>query len=209
MALSLSKFAKATPPKAKKETSPVIDLPPNEVTKKALQTIIEQKKIEKSAENIRKQAETILRPVCDELRRENIVSTGKFVASINIKADDVGPVRYSNQNRYSDMGLDKKEELEKIFEEDYDRSFSLKTVVKLTDKGLKAAEDESENGLLAKLVAACGGEEKFIELFEITQTVEPTNWLHEQKISDQKITEKVKKANELGLVKQASSSFAL
>lgn len=209
MALSLSKFAKATPAKPKKETSPTIELPSNEVMKKALQTIIEQKKIEKAAENIRKQAETVLRPVCDELRRENIVSTGKFVASINVKADDVGPVRYSNQNRYSEMGLDKKEELEKIFGEDYNRGFGIKTKVELTDKGLKAAEDESENGLLAKLVAACGGEEKFIELFAITQTVEPTDWLHEQKVIDPKIAEKVKKANEAGLVKQSTSSFSL
>jgi len=209
MALSLSKFAAKAPPKPKKETSPTIDLPSNEVFKKALQTIIEQKKIERAAENIRKQAETVLRPVCDELRRENIVSTRKFVASVNIKADDVGPVRYSNQNRYSEMGLDKKEELEKIFEEDFGKGFQVKTKVELTDKGLKAAEDESENGLLAKLVVACGGEEKFIEMFAITQTVVPTDWLHEQKITDPKIAEKVKKANEVGLVKQSTSSFSI
>lgn len=209
MALNLKKFAKSEATKPKKDAIPTLELANSEENNKALKSIIEQKKIEKNAETLRKQSENVIRPQADKLREAHCQSTNQFFSSIRIKCGEVGPITYVNQHRYSVIGMDKEEELRGIFGEDYGRCFRIHTSVKLTDKGLLEAEKDDENGLLSKLVTACGGEEKFAELFEVEQTIEPTDFLHEQKIMDQKILPLSKKASELGIVKQSSSSFLI
>ena len=210
MAISLKKFAKSEPAKAKKETTPTLELNVCDENINALKTIIEQKKAEKAAETLRKKAETVIRPKADTLREAHCQKTGVFASSIHLKCGDVGPVSYVNQQRYSAITTDTEEELKKIFgEENYSKCFRVHTEVALTEKGLKEAEVEGDNGLLARLVAACGGEEKFGELFEITQTIKPTEFLHEQKILDTKLSEMAKKAADAGILKQASSSFSV
>lgn len=186
--------------------TPLVDLPDTTENKKALTAIIEEKKKEKSAVALRKEAEVVIRPVADSLRSERCQSENKFYSSVKIKCGDIGPVTFVNQNRYSDITTEKEEELKEIFGEQYDKCFTTDTTVSLTEKGLKEAHT---GGLLDKLVEACGGEEKFSELFSVEQKLKPTEFLHEQKILEPKLGEMVKKAAEAGLVQQASSSFSI
>ena len=165
MAISLKKFAKSEPAKAKKETTPTLELTVCDENVAALKTIIEQKKVEKTAETLRKKAETVIRPKADKLREDHCQKSGVFASSIHLKCGDVGPISCINQQRYSAITTDTEDELKKIFGEQYEKCFRVHTTVELTEKGLKEAEIEGDDGLLARLVKACGGEEKFGELF--------------------------------------------
>ena len=201
----LKKAAKAPAAPSKKKGVPVLDLPSTDENKKALQTLIEQKQAEKTAEGLRKQSEQLLRPQAEKVREDYCGAENEFHSSVKVKCGDVGPVTFVNQCRYSKIPNDQEGELKEVFGENYEKCFSQVTEITLTDKAMKEID-----GLLPKLMEAVGGADKFTEYFGVAQHITPTEYMHEHRVLlDPKIREASKKAIEAGLVKPVTPSFTV
>ena len=195
---------------AKKETTPVLNLPDTSENKEAMETFIEKKKVEKQAEADRKQAEAILKPAAETLKVEHCQSEGKYSTSIKVKVGDLGPLTYKTPNAYSKIGVDNEDALKVNSKELYDKLFLIYTEISLTPKGLKLIDTILP--LLMEVAGKVSGgdpSKAFDEIFEVEQYIKPTDAYHELKTLDPKVKEIADQIEGDGLVKPYSSSFTL
>ncbi len=203
----LSKMAKTTTTKAKNET-PTIEIPNTEENTEAFSTWVEEKRKEKNAESIRKQQESILRPLAEQARQNYCQVTGTFHSSVKVKVtnSDLPPLLLVCQNKYSKITPDKQAALEEIFgEQDYEKYFRLHTGITLTEKAMR--EIEKDDKLINKLMEAVGGAERFSEYFEVEQFIEPKDVLHELRTTDEEVAKKAKLAIDDDILKPTTPSF--
>jgi hypothetical protein len=203
----LKNAAKKEPVQEKKgkDEHPLLELANTAENKKEMENLIKQKQVKKSAETSQKKSEGVLRPQAAMLREQFCAANKKFHSSVKLKCGDIGPINFITQNKYSEIGISKEDELKAIFGEKFTEYFMTFTEIMLTDKGL--AEIDT---LLPKLIEACGGTmEKFQEYFNITQTLKPTEFLHEQRVQNPEIKKQTDKAIDDGLLKPQSQSFLI
>ena len=205
MALGLlKKMAVAAPASKPKATgSPILDL--GDSFADTLKEWMKGKKEEVAGETKRKQAEEIIRQEVLNKRNEEIVKDGKFYSSVKVKAGDVGPIGFVEQNKYSPIKEPEAEKLKDIFvpglkdearDEAFKLYFEMQMGISLSPEGMTAIND-----LLPKIIAAVGGEEAFMKYFKVETTYKPTEHTHEGRLLNKEIGAKVALATEQGLMK--------
>jgi hypothetical protein len=198
--------AKPTETKAKKSETPILDLP--NTLRDSLDMIVKQKAIEKNAESLRKQAEEILRPVCAKMREQLCVDQHKFHASVKVKCEDIGPVTFVTQQKYSKIPSDKDEEIKKETGNDYDKYFKLETTITLTEKGMQLIDE-----LLPKLAKVadevCKEKDSWSKIFSVEQHIVPTEEFHQDRVLDPKTAGVATKLIDAGLIKPQTPSFTV
>jgi hypothetical protein len=199
----LAKGAKKTEKKTKaKSTTPVVALPDSDEMKQAMKDWRAAKQDEKTAQALRKQQEEILRPAGVEAYENHCRKEGKHHDSVKVQAGTEPPITLVHQNRYSEISLEDGEKLKQIFGELFEKCFQKHTEVKLSDKAMLDID-----AILEKIVGAVGGEEKFFELFDITQTFKPTEIFHKTRLVDVALGKLHKTARDAGLLKLSTPFF--
>lgn len=197
---------------ASKSDTPIVEIPNVPENKQALEKLIGAKKQKQQAESVMEQQEEILGPVCSEARKKNIMETQKFSNSVKVKlkGDDTLPtVNYQTSSKYTVIPVTSQEKIQEAYGDLYEKCFDVITKIEATPAGMKAIEETQadENGLLNKIVAACGGLEQFEKLFKVQQTLEPTEFLHQQGVMDSKIAKIHEKCIADQLYKPYKASF--
>jgi hypothetical protein len=204
-ALKKAALKKTEEPK-KKGSAPILDLPPTDENKTNLKTIIEEKQKEKNAETTRKKSEAIIRPACEKLRDDKSRDDNEFHSSIKVQCGDVGPVTFVTVEKYSAISVDKEDELRGIFGDDYEQCYGTETGIELTELGMKNIET-----LLPLLQEAAakivGNPEDWTKIFNVSQGIKPTNYLHQQKVLNPKIAAATKKAIDAKILKPQTPHF--
>jgi hypothetical protein len=199
----LSKVAK-TPSAPKAKGSPIVEIPNTAVNREAIDKWIEQKRIETTAESIRRMQEEVLRPVAEEAREKYCLDKG-YSASVKIQVGDK-LLQFSAPCKYSKVKPEDAPKLEEAFGKDlYGKYFRLITNVSLSDKAM--CEIEKGGDLMDKIIKAVGGEDAFQTYFSVEQYVEPLESFHMDRVQDKGVMSKAKKAIEDKLLKPTTPSF--
>jgi hypothetical protein len=204
-ALKKAALKKAEEPK-KKGSAPILDIPVTEENKTHLKTIIEERQKEKNAENTRKKSEAIVRPLCEKLRDDKSRDDNEFHSSVKVQCGDIGPVTFVTIEKYSAIGVDKEDELRGIYGDEYDKCYGTNTSIALTELGMKNIEI-----LLPLLQEAAakvvGVADDWTKIFNVSQGIKPTNYLHQQRVLNPKIAAATKKAIDSKILKPQTPHF--
>ena len=195
--------------KGKKSETPIVEIEGSEKNKLAAEKLIAAKRTIKQAESTGSQQEEILLPVCKDARKKHCMEKQQFTSTVQVKvagATELEPLSFQTQNRYSTIPITSQEPLETIFGDKMERCFQTITAIDVTDAGLKELEKEGST-LLDKIVTAVGGPDAFGKYFKVTQTLKPTDFLHEQSVQDAAIAALLDKAVKEQLVKPVKPSF--
>ena len=161
-----------------KSTMAVVALPETDDIKEAVKAWREAKADEKTANSLRKQQEEILKPASAEAYENFCRKEGKHHSSVKVQVGSITPMTYVTQEKYSAISLDNGEKLKQIFGDSFERFFKLVTEIKLSEKAMSDIDP-----ILEKIVEAVGGEEKFLDLFDVTQQFKPTQHLHHDRLA--------------------------
>jgi len=182
----LKKAAKKKTSK-KKSTTPDVDLPH---LKDAISKWKEGSKMEKDGKAMRSQAEGVILPEAEEERVKVSMGDGSYHSSIKIN----GEVTVSTQNRYTKIDTENEDEIREIVGDKYDQWFKEQTKVSLKPALLN---DEEAMGKIIKAV----GEENFGNLFDVEQTIVPTEVFHKARSTDADVKKVFEQLHDEGLVK--------
>lgn len=198
----LEDMATKAPKKEKKSDTPEVTIEATEQTKTAVKKFLDSKKEEAQAKAKQKQQEELLLPLCEAARLKHCRGAKTFAPSVRVKLSDGSSVLLLvTQEKYSEIGVDQKKEVQAIFGDLYDKSFAAVTEISMTETGLaKGAE------LLPKIIGAIGVE-AFKECFAVKQTLVPTGFLHESRTLDEKVCEVADKAITKKILKPTKSSL--
>ena len=200
----------------KKDEMPTLNLEDNDKNRRIVDNWVKFKRDEVTAVNNKKKEEESLKTLIIEARTKFCMESKSFHKSVKIKVGEDTPLRKSEfltasfQDKVSKIDLKGKDQLQEIFGEDYSKFFKLSTNIQLTDTAMGQVEKDSAAGkptVLDKLIEALGGPEKFFELFEVSQEIEPRSCFFEACVTDPVVNGKVKKAE--GLVKIQNPSLLL
>src|SRR5512137_67556 len=191
------------PVKKKKGGTPEVALKATEANVVAMKKWIKAKKEGAEAETRQRQAEEVLIPAADELRAKKCQEDKSFYAAAKIVCGD-DAVSIVTQNRYSKIPKEKKPELQDIFGGDFEKCFTTQASIKISEEGIKKLDQ-----LLPKLIEAAGGKEEFKKMFEVEQTLEVTDRLHEDRSFNPEVAKKAKEAMDKGILKPVKPSLRM
>lgn len=204
----LGASAKKAGPKKKKDENPTVDLPNTDANKQALEAWLKHKREERSASAKRKKEQEKLMGPAIAARTEWCLAN-KFTKAVKIKVGDTEPIGIAFQAKYGAISTDDTERLQEIFGDDYDRCFETITEVSLKEDAMKevaAAAAEDREGPLDKIIAAIGPA-KFAEIFEVKQSVKPTDALDQGRVTDKALNQMASRAIEEELLKPQNPLF--
>jgi hypothetical protein len=186
-ALSIFSQAATKPAKSGKSKTPVIEIPALEVS---IKEWLRADKAMSDAKAQKQLAEAVILPVAEEQRVRECRRDGEFHSSVKLN----GQVLVSTQNQYTDIIVEDRANLEKVFGDKTDTYFKPTMEITLTDAAL------SDEKILQKLIAAVG-QENLATYFTIKQSIKPTEQLHEQRTLDPEVAAKAKQLMDQGILK--------
>ena len=196
----VSAAAKGKEKKKSKSKTPIIEVTDEKVGA-AMVGWKDAKEREKDANAERKMLEEVILPLGVEERRDLIQGTKEHVTSVKLKTDDV-TITMKTSKAYSAISPDIEDDLEEIFGDDYERLFVTHTAIQFKE----AFTSDPET--LQKVIEAVGAD-RFAEVFDVTQTIKPTDVLIVERDANKKVAAMHDKAVEQGLLKPFKPAFTL
>jgi len=138
--------------KAKKSSMPVIELPDTEELREAVNEYREAKEKEKNAKAKAETNAATLREESSKEMKAFCLKEGKAFSSVKVQVGKLTPLTFVVQNKYSKIDPKQAKELEKLFGDKFEKYFTQKTEISLSDAAM-AKMDE----ILPMVVSAFGG----------------------------------------------------
>jgi len=182
-----------------KKTTPTVTLPEARATQ--IGQWHEAKRTETTATAERKDIEAQLRVEIDDARKAASLRDGKVYASVKVQAGKER-LTFVQTGRFTKMAADEAEDtLQTIFGDGFDTLFRTQPNITLSDD---MTSDEA-NAVGEALIEALG--DRFSNVVKVDPVIIPTEALVTKMLLDTDITEKVKKAQDEGLLTLYSPSF--
>lgn len=185
-----------------KDKTPIINIGNSPELVKAQKTWREEKQKQDTAEAMKKQQEEILKPLALEAMENHCRKENKDFSSVKIQVGTETPTTLVAQNKYTDITMDAAEKLKTLFGNKFEQCFSEDPIIELSAIAKKNLDE-----VIGKIIKAVGGEEKFLELFDIKRKYKQTEYLHDNRLINSDISKLYKQAVDQQILKPYAPFF--